>query len=165
MNASDSAGWALPYNTPGVHTLSVRMKATIRHGPGAADGRAGPPLFSHDIVLTARPEVVTEEPPGYLKRVTAPAVTEAVRRCLQPLVLEHDDRGVGGTMIVMRAPVGLALDVFARAGGTEYPMGGLIVANGRSTNCVLRAEPFGDGPVNEIDMVLRSNPTLARQTK
>ncbi|HZN65569.1 MAG TPA: hypothetical protein VFB66_09720 [Tepidisphaeraceae bacterium] len=164
IGAAGASGSTVPCKTPGEHTVSVKMKAIIRHGPDAANDRSTPPLISFDVDLSDKTNVVTQEPPGYLKHVEEPGLAERLRACFDPKGFEQNPRDISGEVKVTAVPAGLAMDVFARAGGTEYPMGGMTILKGNSTNYYLRTQKY-DGPrVNEIDLVLRSNPKLARHT-
>ena len=134
------------------------MKAIIRHGPDAANDRSTPPLISFDVDLSDKTNVVTQEPPGYLKHVEEPGLAERLRACFDPKGFEQNPRDISGEVKVTacRRPRN---DVLRRRHG--IPDGRDDDPEGEFHQLLPPTQKY-DGPrVNEIDLVLRSNPQLA----
>lgn len=159
-------GWGcsrtLDPQSPGKHRLRIDLEVGAGIGPVAS--LEGPLSHVRTVQLTGDFQVTPEEPP--LKWLTSPNAA-VIQRCISASDFAVNtgpyQQPLTGTINVMNPPVDLAFDVFARANGKEYPLGGVSFhAGGGSWGVATPTPPPGD--FRTIDIILRSSEAVARGT-
>ena len=82
---------------------------------------------------------MTQEPPGYLKHVEEPGLAERLRACFDPKGFEQNPRDISGEVKAPRCRRASQWTC-SPAPSTEYPMGGMTILKGNSTNYTPDAE-------------------------
>jgi hypothetical protein len=85
----------------------------------------------------------------------APQVFASIRA--GPMRLSSRPAHLSGTLSVVAPPADVSFDVFARVGSTMYPVGSVMVAQGKSHTVALGCPYSGPRLIATVDLVLRPN--------
>jgi hypothetical protein len=129
---------------------------------------AAPPLHEHTVTHTAVFEVLERMPDDAIRLIDDASLAAPIRAALTPTQFVHRNDGqgfVGEIEAIQPMSVGVAFDVFARLGENEYPIGSVYLQAGRSgAGFHVEALVPELAAVRQVDLILRSNPAVARQT-
>ena len=164
MGGGGSSGSSLPpVKPPGPKTVAATMRVQVYRGPGQFDENNPQTELLHEqeVVLADTTEVVDAAPADLVRAVRQPDAA-AVRASLKARDFRRDfDRDrLSGMLDVTNAPADLAFDVFVRADGKEYPLGGVSWKKGANGGWGLNGPYPADA--STIDLVLRGSSERAR---
>ncbi len=127
-------------------------------------------LFENDLNVSATFEVVAQPPTGNFDLVTDPHIGELIHAKLRPkgVALGTRDRDtLEAGFDIAPMPTGIAFDVFARLDGHETRIGKIVCLRNSPYGVWVSNKVIGIGSATRpatVDLVLRSNEILARQT-
>jgi hypothetical protein len=177
-----AAATSAPPASVGRHTLSVTVGIDVHLGESAYPDR-GPIMHHETIHLTVPFEVVARTEENQIRLIHDASLAPALLKCMKPsrfqfgvwhkgdifgeIELGYEFNPKVGVLWLDPLPANIAFDVFARYGGHEYPIGHISHAAGKPQNgqrCDSELDKHLPTPPPTIDIVLRSNPAVARQT-
>jgi len=165
----------LPCGTPGSHNLTVSMRMEVhtshdmlRVVRASSDAEKTPAtsVYAKAIVLEAPFEVLSTEPPDYIKRVKDPTLGEHIRSYVEihGLGLQRESEAIFcGDLSIERPPVDVAFEAFARIDGEEHRLGYIHQRKGEATAARLGFDVrLSKPPPQSYDIILRSSERAAR---
>jgi hypothetical protein len=168
-----SMGLLLECKTPGKHKLTVIPEVILYSGSNF-DPKTSTALSRRQVPLNVPFEVLTSEPPDYVRFIKDPSLAPGLRASITPTELrlgKPSDTRKGrryeleGRMEIVAPPVDIAFDVVARIDGRTYRMGSVHLLRGESTNSYLGCEEVvRPKPDAKADIIFRSNRKVIRET-
>jgi hypothetical protein len=164
-----SSTTCLQPQTPGKHR--VRIEVEVGAGVGNFPNFNSPLDHPRTLELAADFEVAAGKLP--IQWVTSPdAISLTMHLSASSFRINPGPfASLTGQIDAADPPVNLAFDVFARANGKEYPMGGVTFYQSTATpgsshmaSYQVTAQPLPPGDLQKIDIVLRSSERAAKQT-
>jgi hypothetical protein len=155
-------------DAPGPLTISYTQRVEVFAGeyPGEEDSR---PVWSGDVTLTAKTEILAREPPEYIRRIERPDLSDAITGAIS--VTRFGYNGFGEEFDVQldvnRMPENVAFEVFLRgSGGKEYPLGSVTMLKGYSGGYLLSTDALKEADARDatMDLLFRSSTDAARRT-
>lgn len=157
-----SIGSTVASTQPGRHSLAVTERVEILPGSYLSGDT---PVYRSDVTDSADFQVLADSG-ARIRETDDPNMASLIRRNLhaRDFVVDPVKKSIEGKVQVKVAPANLAFDVLVRAGGKEYPVGSYALGKGTGTDCFLFGSNFDAGPIDHVDIVLRSSPAVARRT-
>jgi hypothetical protein len=161
----------LPCSVPGHYQIDATVLYEIYVGP-SGNAERGKLLHVEVRTASANFDVVAPTTENAIKFIDQPAMADKLRAGLSPIGFHYNIWHPGevfGSIDFGTVPVNVAFDVFAKYGGKEYPIGHFAAAAGEySFNTGGRCDSDPSNPLPKppptIDIVLRTNPAVARTT-
>jgi hypothetical protein len=161
LGGSGSSTTYAPGQPPGEYPLEANITVQIYHAPL---GSAGKPTWSKDLTLKSTLKVLPKNAGDMVKLVDKPELADRIKKCLRvDQFNKNPDGRIELGVQLEKPPVNVAFSIFAKVGDKEVRVGD--VAGDTSTNGGTFMSPSeGDIPPGKMQLILRSDPAVARKT-
>jgi hypothetical protein len=159
----------------GRHLLHVSLTYTLHNEPGSTGismslsctPPASPPVWTETVELTAPFDVVPEGSPNDVRLLPTPSLTAILTPAIvtaRILPFKTSPPTLGLELDFPALPIGVSYDAIARYNNHEYLLKGFTEYPHRQTFRTTVKGDFPPGNVPTINLILRPNPTHARNT-
>ncbi len=151
-------------SSAGTHTLTVTFTHTAYVGP-FGDKQTSTLVNERDVELSAKFEVVSEEPANYATMVKDDSLLAELESCFTPndfrLKAGSSDR-YKGIVKLQPPPINIAFDVIVRIGDQEVDIGNLCRRKLQPGTDWFFEWENGNPDIESVELILRSNEQLVR---